>query len=115
MDECAQYGVPIKEFMIKEAALLISKELNLPNFRASNGWFRNLKAKNLLKLHKKITKDIFTNYLSKLNSKFVSENRKVIVFLDNFSGHKIEDCFFMNNVCFDVHCVVHLFRWQSFA
>ena len=52
MDECSQYGVPIKEFMIKEAALLIAKELNLPNFRASNGWFRNLKAKNLLKLHK---------------------------------------------------------------
>ena len=37
--------------MIKEAALLIAKELNLPNFRASNGWFRNLKAKQLLKSH----------------------------------------------------------------
>ena len=39
-----------------------------------------------------MTKYIFINYLSKLNSKFVSKNRKVIVFLINFSGHKIEDC-----------------------
>jgi len=35
VDECVQYGVPIKEFMIKQAALLIAKELNLPNFRTS--------------------------------------------------------------------------------
>jgi len=31
VDECAQYSVPIKEFMIKETVLLIAKELNLPN------------------------------------------------------------------------------------
>jgi len=34
------------------SCILIAKEMNLPNFRASNGWFRTFKAKNLLKLHK---------------------------------------------------------------
>ena len=38
-----------------------------------------------------MTKEIFCNYLSKLNSKFTAEKRRAIIFLDNFSGQKIED------------------------
>ena len=40
-----------------------------------------------------MTNDIFSDYLARMNARFVAENRKVLVFLDNFSGHKITEEF----------------------
>ena len=34
-----------------------------------------------------MTSEIFKEWLDKLNSKFKSENRNVLLYLDNFSGH----------------------------
>ena len=38
-----------------------------------------------------MTSEIFIEWLDKLNSKFKSENRKILLYLDNFSGHYRKD------------------------
>ena len=37
-----------------------------------------------------MTTVIFQEWLKKINNKFKSENRNVLLFMDNFSGHQIE-------------------------
>jgi len=203
VDECATYGVPVMDFMIRNTAKEIANKFCLESFRASNGWFDHFKEKYGLKINKiqgdsksadveaalefqnnffdivkgyekkdifnvdetglywkllpektlitrnkkaiglkkskdritilfgtsllgeklepliigsrknprgfnhvKIdllnlhydfnenswmTKIIFRNYLTKLNSKMAADQRKIIIFLDNFSGHKIDN------------------------
>ena len=38
-----------------------------------------------------MTSDIFKPWLDKLNSKFKSENRNILLYLENFSGHNRKD------------------------
>ena len=38
-----------------------------------------------------MTSEIFIEWLDKLNSKFKSETRKILLYLDNFSGHYRKD------------------------
>jgi hypothetical protein len=56
----------------------------------------NLDVKNLPVMYENnrkgwMTRDIFENYLTYLNSMFRNKNRKILLFLDNAPSHKAEE------------------------
>jgi len=69
--------------------LIIGKSANPRNL--SKEKIKSLKLQYTSNSKAWITKEIFSLYLKDLNTKFQDENRNILLFLDNFSGHKVND------------------------
>jgi hypothetical protein len=69
--------------------LMIGKSANPRAFKHSKPEFYNLIYSN--NASSWLTKDIFIKYLTKINENPILKNRKILILLDNFSGHEVSD------------------------